>query len=104
MLGGKWKVLIVYHLGASGMCRFGELRKRIPAVTQKMLTAALREMEGDGVVERKVYAEVPPRVEYRLTEVGADLHHVYRAMADWGMKHSGLVDKRCGEIIEIDAE
>lgn len=92
MIGGKWKVLIVFHLGSSGMCRFGELRKRIPAVTQKMLTAALRELEQDGLVERKVYAEVPPRVEYRLTDEGGDLKDVYMALAQWGQKHSGLIE------------
>lgn len=99
MIGGKWKVLIVFHLGSSGMCRFGELRKRIPAVTQKMLTAALRELEQDGIVERKVYAEVPPRVEYRLTDEGGDLKDVYIALAEWGRKHPRLIEMKGLEIV-----
>lgn len=109
MIGGKWKVLIVFHLGSSGMCRFGELRKRIPAVTQKMLTAALRELEQDGLVERKVYAEVPPRVEYRLTDEGGDLKDVYMALAQWGQKHPRVIemerletaDEEKGEVEEV---
>jgi|GEM_PF-665761 len=107
MIGGKWKVLIVFHLGTIGMLRFGELRKMIPGVTQKMLTAALREMERDGLVERKVYAEVPPRVEYRLTDEGGDLKDVYVAVAGWGMKHARLIETRhhhAGIAPEIPAE
>ncbi len=94
MIGGKWKVLIVFHLGTVGMLRFGELRKMIPGVTQKMLTAALREMERDGLVERTVYAEVPPRVEYRLTDEGGDLKDVYVAVSGWGMKHARLIETK----------
>jgi DNA-binding HxlR family transcriptional regulator len=81
--GGKWKPIIIYHL-LSGTRRFGELRKLIPAVTQRSLTLQLRELESSGVIERKVYAQVPPRVEYTLTEFGVTLGPVLEAMKLWG--------------------
>src|SRR5262245_51996659 len=66
IIDGKWKVLIVMHLTVRRVCRFGELKKMMPRITQRMLTLQLREMERDGLLTRKVYAEVPPRVEYAL--------------------------------------
>ncbi|HBR06604.1 MAG TPA: transcriptional regulator, partial [Desulfovibrio sp.] len=63
VIGGKWKPVILYHLGRRGTMRFGEIRKSMPSITQKMLTQQLRELEADGVVLRRVYAEVPPRVD-----------------------------------------
>ena len=87
MIDGKWKVLIVMHLTAQKVCRFGELRKKLPLVTQRMLTLQLREMERDGLITRRVYAEVPPKVEYRLTELGRGLKAVYQAMQRWGLLH-----------------
>lgn len=83
VIGGKWKLFIVYHL-MHGTCRFGELRRRIPGITQQMLTAQLRELEADGIIQRKVYAEVPPKVEYSLTSVGQGLRTVTRHLAEWG--------------------
>lgn len=83
VIGGKWKLFIVYHL-MDGTCRFGELRRRIPGITQQMLTAQLRELEADGIIQRKVYAEVPPKVEYSLTSVGQGLRTVTRHLAEWG--------------------
>ncbi len=70
VIGGKWKPVILYHLGRRGTLRFGEIRKSMPSITQKMLTQQLRELEADGVVLRRVYPEVPPRVEYALTAMG----------------------------------
>lgn len=67
--------------------RFGELKRRIPTVTQKMLTQQLKEMEGDGFVERRVFAEVPPKVEYRLTDLGKSLKPVLHALSEWGETH-----------------
>ena len=83
LIGDKWKVLILRDL-MPGTKRFGELKKSIGTVSQKVLTAQLREMEDQGLVSRKVYAEVPPRVEYTLTETGCSLKPVLDAMWDWG--------------------
>lgn len=83
LIGNKWKVLILRDL-MPGTKRFGELKKSIGNVTQKVLTAQLRDMEEKGLVNRKVYAEVPPRVEYTLTELGYSLKPVLDAMWDWG--------------------
>ena len=83
LIGDKWKVLILRDL-LSGTKRFGELKKSIGAVSQKVLTAQLRAMEADGLVHRKVYAEVPPRVEYSLAELGKSLKPILDALWNWG--------------------
>ncbi len=83
MIGDKWKVLILRDL-MPGTRRFGELKKSIGSVSQKVLTAQLRDMEANGLVHREVYAEVPPRVEYSLTEVGRSLKPILDAMSTWG--------------------
>lgn len=81
--GDKWKVLILRDL-MPGTKRFGELKKSLGAVSQKVLTAQLRDMEANGLVSRKVYAEVPPRVEYSLTDLGKRLKPILDAMRNWG--------------------
>ena len=83
LISDKWKVLILRDL-MNGTMRFGELKKSIGHVTQKVLTAQLRQMEASGLLTRKVYAEVPPRVEYTLTELGYSLKPVMDAMWAWG--------------------
>ncbi|MFQ6832334.1 winged helix-turn-helix transcriptional regulator [Butyricicoccus pullicaecorum] len=83
LIGDKWKVLILRDL-MPGTKRFGELKKSIGSVSQKVLTAQLRDMEEKGLVNRKVYAEVPPRVEYSLTELGKGLKPILDAMWTWG--------------------
>ena len=83
LIGDKWKVLILRYL-LPGTKRFGELKKSIGSVSQKVLTAQLRDMEENGLVNRKVYAEVPPRVEYSLTELGQSLKPILDAMWNWG--------------------
>ena len=83
LIGDKWKVLILRDL-LPGKKRFGELKKSIGSVSQKVLTAQLRDMEESGLVNRKVYAEVPPRVEYSLTELGQSLKPILDAMWNWG--------------------
>lgn len=86
LIGDKWKVLILRDL-MDGTKRFGELKKSIGTVSQKVLTAQLRDMEEKGLLTRKVYAEVPPRVEYTLTETGYSLKPVLDAMWAWGADH-----------------
>ena len=83
LIGDKWKVLILRDL-MPGTRRFGELKKSIGSVSQKVLTAQLRDMEAKGMVSRKVYAEVPPRVEYSLTDLGKSLKPILDAMWVWG--------------------
>lgn len=86
LIGDKWKVLILRDL-MDGTKRFGELKKSIGSVSQKVLTAQLRDMEENGLVNRTVYAEVPPRVEYSLTEIGHSLKPIIDAMMAWGMDY-----------------
>ena len=83
MISDKWKVLILRDL-LTGTKRFGELKKSLTGVSQKVLTSQLREMEENGLVERKAYPEVPPRVEYSLTDRGRSLLPILHAMRDWG--------------------
>lgn len=86
LIGNKWKVLILRDL-IDGTKRFGELKRSIGSVSQKVLTQQLRAMESDGLVHREVYAEVPPRVEYSLTELGESLKPILDAMLNWGMDY-----------------
>lgn len=86
LIGDKWKVLILRDL-LGGTKRFGELKKSIGTVSQKVLTSQLRDMEQKGLVSRKVYAEVPPRVEYTLTETGYSLKPILDAMETWGKQY-----------------
>jgi DNA-binding HxlR family transcriptional regulator len=86
VIGGKWKPLIIYYL-LGGTRRFNELRRLIPMATQRMLTKHLRELEEFGVVERTVFPEVPPRVEYTLTPLGHSLKPLLDLMLDWGLNY-----------------
>jgi len=83
VIGGKWKPLILWHLGTRGMQRFGQMRRSMPSVTQKMLTQQLRELEADGLVLREAHAEMPPRVEYSLTERGRKLMPILEDLSVW---------------------
>lgn len=86
IVGGKWKVLILFYV-MQGTVRFGELQRLIPKITQRMLTLQLRELEEDGVIHREVYRQVPPKVEYSLTEFGRSLEPLLLLMRDWGVMH-----------------
>ena len=92
LISDKWKVLILRDL-LTGTKRFGELKKSVGHVTQKVLTAQLRQMEQSGLVNRKVYAEVPPRVEYTLTELGYSLKPIMDAMWTWGENYQAQNEK-----------
>jgi DNA-binding HxlR family transcriptional regulator len=85
VIGGKWKPIILYIIREETK-RFGEIRKMIPLITQKMLTQQLRELEEDGIIDRRVYPVVPPKVEYSLTAHGRSLMPILEAMAVWGRK------------------
>jgi DNA-binding HxlR family transcriptional regulator len=86
LLGGKWKLPVLYNL-REGTLRFNELKKALPGVTQKMLTQQLRELERDGLVARKVYAEVPPKVEYSITPIAKKLEPSLSLLCEWGMEY-----------------
>jgi DNA-binding HxlR family transcriptional regulator len=92
VIGGKWKGILLYHL-IDDKKRFNEFRKLYPRLTQRMLTLQLRELERDGIIHREVYKEVPPKVEYSLTEFGRSLEPIILLMKDWGEKHKDRVNK-----------
>jgi DNA-binding HxlR family transcriptional regulator len=87
IIGGKWKPLILWHLGIGGTKRFSEVKKSLPGITQKMLTQQLRELEADGMISRKIYAQVPPKVEYTLTDEGQSLMPILDTMCRWGKEY-----------------
>ena len=91
-IDGKWKGVVLWHL-CEGTLRFNQIRRLLPGVTQRMLTNQLRELEADGLVARRVYAEVPPRVEYSLTERGRTLEPVLLALKVWGDAQEGEVGR-----------
>lgn len=88
VVGGRWKTLILWNL-LSGSRRYSELRRRIPGVTERMLARQLQQLEADGIVRRTAYPEVPPRVEYALTDLGRSLAPVLQEFADWAEEHLG---------------
>lgn len=96
LIGGKYKALILWHL-SSGTLRFNQLQKLITSATPRMLTLQLRELESQNLIARKVYAEVPPRVEYSMTELGRSLMPILTAMRDWGAEYlrSQNVEPNC---------
>jgi DNA-binding HxlR family transcriptional regulator len=93
VIGGKWKAAIVWHLGPSPL-RFGQLRRAIPGITEKMLIQQLRELTADGLVLREDYREVPPKVEYSLTDFGRSLRTVLVPLCDWGKRHMRRIGLR----------
>jgi len=87
VIGGKWKAVLVFHLMHGGPHRFAELRRKTAGISDRVLTRQLRELQGDGIVRREVFPQVPPRVEYSLTEYGESLRPVTEAMCQWGKNH-----------------
>ncbi|AYL34914.1 winged helix-turn-helix transcriptional regulator [Streptomyces fungicidicus] len=100
VVSGKWKGLILWELHVCRVCRFAELRRRMPGVSEKMLTQHLREMEEDGLVHREVYAEVPPRVEYSLTEHGRTLNEALGPLGVWGVERMRREGTEAVEVAE----
>ncbi len=84
VIGGKWKPIILWHLRTGDKQRFGELKRHMPNVTQKMLTQQLRELESDGMILREVYPQVPPKVEYSLTDLGLSVMPILDQLSKWG--------------------
>lgn len=87
VLGGKWKPILLNAIYQTAPARFGELKRNVKGITQSMLTSQLRELEDDGLISRKIYAEIPPRVEYTLTEFGLTLGPIIMALAEWGITY-----------------
>lgn len=90
IIGGQWSIVICSWL-INGKLRFGELKKLIPNITERMLTLQLRKLEENKIIKRTVYAEVPPRVEYELTTIGYELKPIIKMLENWGEKHKTLV-------------
>lgn len=92
VIGGKWKMLILWHLGKEGTKRFNELKALMPNITQRMLVNQLRELESDYIIHREVYPVVPPKVEYSLTERGKTLMPILEAMYEWGKEYKTFIE------------
>ncbi|MFC6348395.1 winged helix-turn-helix transcriptional regulator [Vagococcus carniphilus] len=101
IIGGKWKPIILCHLGY-GEVRSGELKKKIPGVSQKVLTEQLKELEADGIISRQVYNEVPPKVIYSLTEEGKTLREVLITMSIWGENRINKAQENGEEVLLIN--
>lgn len=94
-LGDKWSMLVLITLNANGTMRFSDIHKCIGDISQRMLTVSLRSLESDGLVSRKVFAEVPPRVEYELTDIGTSLMPHIQNLTDWAIKNtSSIIENR----------
>lgn len=102
VIGGKWKPIILCHLG-NGPIRTGDLKRKIPSITQKMLTQQLRELEDDKIISRKVYNQVPPKVEYSLTKEGKSLREILIEMSIWGEKRIEQLRKE-GNDVELTSD
>ena len=96
VVGGKWKPIVLWRLAGGGR-RFGELRRLVEGISEKMLIHQLREMEADGIVARKDFREVPPRVEYALTEFGVSLAEALRPLCVWGREHMARIERTKAE-------
>jgi DNA-binding HxlR family transcriptional regulator len=88
-IGNRWKLLIIHYIRL-GHNRYSTLQKVIPDISRQTLTNQLRELEADGILERIIYAQIPPKVEYKLTELGISLQPIIKEMSQWGLKHQPL--------------
>jgi DNA-binding HxlR family transcriptional regulator len=97
ILVGKWKPIILFHLLSNGTMRFNELQKAMPDITKKMLTQQLRDLEYHGIVHREIYRQIPPKVEYSITEYGKGMTTLLEAMHEWGTAHVKHLKELYGE-------
>jgi len=102
IIGGKWKPIMLYYIGEEKTIRYGELRRCIPSISERMLTRQLRELEADGLVHREIYREVPPRVEYSLTELGETVMPIMYALKQWGIDYNKKTDIATFKICPIE--
>ena len=108
VIGGKWKPKVLFHLGQNDVVRFGALRRAVFGISEKMLIQSLKELEKDGLVNRKVYRQVPPKVEYSLTQIGRSFVPVLNAMFNWGQSYASYLiaqqktgaDYQIGDVFE----
>jgi DNA-binding HxlR family transcriptional regulator len=108
VIGGKWKPKVLFYLGQNDTVRFGALRRAVFGISEKMLIQSLKELERDGLVNRKVYRQVPPKVEYSLTEIGQSFVPVLNAMFNWGQSYASYLiaqqkmddDYQIGDVLE----
>lgn len=103
VFGGKWRVGIVHHL-ADGPVRFSELRRRLPGITQKMLTQQLRHLQRFGIIDRRQFAEIPPRVEYSLTSLGHTLSPLLDGISQWSRGHMARIRRAAAEFDSVNPE
>ncbi|WP_090977815.1 helix-turn-helix domain-containing protein [Paenibacillus sp. CF384] len=97
ILVGKWKPIILFHLFGNGTMRFSELQRAMPDISKKMLTSQLRELEYHDIVHREVYRQIPPKVEYSITEYGTKMTPLLQAIGNWGMTHVQHLNELYGE-------
>lgn len=90
VIGGKWKTIIIWSLATNGVQRYGELRRNLPKISHKMLSQQLKELEADGIINRKEYQQIPPKVEYSITERGKSLIPILDQMVNWALKDMRL--------------
>jgi DNA-binding HxlR family transcriptional regulator len=103
ILVGKWKPIILFHLFSKGTMRFSELQKAMPDITKKMLTQQLRELEYHNIVHREIYRQIPPKVEYSITEYGKGMKTVLQAMHNWGIAHVKHLKELYAEDISVES-
>ena len=119
VIGGKWKSKVLFHLAQEKIVRFGALRRAVFGISEKMLIQSLKELERDGLVNRKVYRQVPPKVEYSLTDLGESFIPVLNSMYEWGKSYAsylvakeetsreykpGMIFKNINELVEKESE
>ena len=93
IIGGKWKSMILFALGTQGILRFNQLKQMVPDISQKMLTQQLRDLERDGLITRKAYPEIPPRVEYAITDLGKSIGKIYEAIHQWTAENFATIEQ-----------